>query len=196
MKSSIQPQRSRRAVSSAMCTGALWLALGCASLAQADQVTVDARDFIPIFGNTPFSESSAGNLTCSQGGGVNLFLAQLPLPPVDLDIKQLAIWGGDLSSSDANVTLIRYCQSEFSPSTPATTNIASVDSTGNGGNYFDAATLNRRVDDQQTCIYMLRAQFGLDNCPGNTLSIARVRVRYDVVVLPVVDAIFRNSFEN
>jgi len=179
-----------------MCTGALWLALGCASLAQADQVTVDARDFIPIFGNTPFSESSAGNLTCSQGGGVNLFLAQLPLPPVDLDIKQLAIWGGDLSSSDANVTLIRYCQSEFSPSTPATTNIASVDSTGNGGNYFDAATLNRRVDDQQTCIYMLRAQFGLDNCPGNTLSIARVRVRYDVVVLPVVDAIFRNSFEN
>lgn len=171
-------------------------ALACASAAQADQVTVDGRDFIPIFGNTPYGESSAGNLICMTGGGTNLFTTQLPLPPVELTLKQLAIWGGDFTDSDATVSLVRYCQTEFSPSVPTTTNITSVSSSGNGGNYFDSSTLNLDVDDQQTCIYMLQAQIGLDTCPGNTLSIARVRVRYDLVQAPVVDPIFKSSFEN
>ena len=170
--------------------------LAGAATAQAASVTIDGRDFIPFFGDTPFGESSAGNLICSPGGGINLFMAQVPLPPVDLDIKQLAIWGGDFSVRNANATLLRFCQSEFSASTPVMTEIASVDSTGDGGNYFDAQATNFRVEDQGTCVYMVRAQLGLDNCVGDTLSVARVRVRYDVVQLPVVDAMFKNSFEN
>lgn len=176
----------------------LVLALSAAALVQADEVTVDARDFIPVFDGTVYAESSAGNLTCTGGNGNQLFVAQLPLPPtpVELDLKQLAIWGGDFASLNAEVDLVRYCQSEFSASLPVRTNIAEVSSSGNGGNYFDSVAMNRRVDDQQTCIYLLQAQIGLDGCAGGNLSIARVRVRYDLVQQPVIDAMFSNSFEN
>ena len=164
--------------------------------AHAASVTIDGRDFIPFYGDTAFGESSAGNLICAPSSSVNLFLAQVPLPPVDLDLKQLAVWGGDFSANDVTVKLFRYCQAEFSASTPTATDITNAGSSGNGGNYFDASTLNFRVEDQNTCVYMLQAKLGLDDCVGNTLSLARVRVRYDIVQLPVVDAMFKNSFEN
>ena len=170
-----------------------------ASNAWADQVTVDGRDFIPLFGDALFGESSAGNLICTGPNGSQFYTAQLPLPPtpVELDLKQLAFWGGDFSATDAEVSLDRYCQSEFSPSTPVKTSIASVSSSGNSGNYFTSATLNRRVDDQQSCIYMLSIQLGLNSCTGGAnLSVARVRVRFDVVPTVVIDPIFSNGFEN
>jgi hypothetical protein len=176
--------------------GLLALLLAATTTVPAAQVTVDGRDFVPLFGNTSYGESSAGNLICTDESGVNLFTAQLPLPPVDLTLKQLAIWGGDFASTNASVSLVRYCQAEFTASTPTTTLIASVNSSGDGGNYFDSTALNRVVDDQGTCVYMLQAQLGLNDCPGNTLSIARVRVRYDVIQAPVVDAMFGNGFEN
>lgn len=165
--------------------------------ALADQVSIDSRDFIPVFGNTPYAESGAGNLLCTGDNSVNVFVAQVPLPPTpaELDIKQLAIWGGDITSTDVNVQLDRYCQNEFSASTPVRTNLTSVGSSGAGGNYFDASTLNFRVSDQQTCVYMLTLQLGLNGCTGN-LSLARARVRYDLVQAPVVDAMFKDGFEN
>ena len=165
--------------------------------ALADQVSIDSRDFIPFFGDTPYGESGAGNLLCTGANSVNLFIAQVPLPPapVELDLKQLAIWGGGITTTDASVKLDRYCQSEFSGSTPVKTALTSVSSSGTGGNYYDASTLNFRVDDQQTCVYMLTLQLGLNGCTGN-LSLARVRVRYDVVQAPVVDAMFKDGFEN
>ena len=166
--------------------------------ASAEQVTIDSRDFIPLFGPSVYGESSAGNLVCVGGNAGKLFIAQVPLPPapVELDIKQLAMWGGDFSSTDASVQLDRYCQSEFSPSTPVRTILSEVSSSGSGGNYFDSNTLNFRVDDQQTCVYMLSVQLGLNGCADSSLSVARVRVRYDVVQQPVVDPIFKNGFEN
>jgi len=175
----------------------LFLSIFAATHALADQVSIDSRDFIPLFGDTPYAESGAGNLLCTGANSSNLFIAQVPLPPTpaELDIKQLAIWGGDVAATDVSVQLDRYCQSEFSASTPVRTNLTSVNSTGTGGNYFDASTLNFRVSDQQTCVYMLIAQLGLNGCTGN-LSLARVRVRYDVVQAPVVDAMFKDGFEN
>ena len=175
----------------------LMLSVFTATSAQAEQVSIDSRDFIPLFGNTPYGESGAGNLLCTGANSVNLFIAQVPLPPtpVELDIKQLAIWGGDVASTDVRVQLDRYCQNEFAASTPVRTTLASVNSSGTGGNYYDASTLNFRVSDQQTCVYMLTLQLGLDGCTGN-LSLARARVRYDVVQAPVVDAMFKDGFEN
>jgi hypothetical protein len=178
---------------------ALFYASIFASSAWAEQITVDARDFIPVFGNATYSESGAGNLVCSGPNGSQFFIAQLPLPPapVELDLKQVAIWGGDFSASDASVSLDRYCQSEFSASTPVKTTIASLSSSGNGGNYFDSVTLNRRVNDQQTCVYMISVQLGLNSCSGGAnLSLARVRERFDVVQPVVIDPIFSNGFEN
>jgi hypothetical protein len=180
------------------------LALLCTSIlassaAWAEEITIDSRDFIPIFGSAIYAESGAGNLVCSGPNGSQLFIAQLPFPPapVELDLKQIAIWGGDFSASDASVSLDRYCQSEFSASTPVKTSIASLNSSGNGGNYFDSVTLNRRIDDQQTCIYMISLQLGLDSCSGGgNLSLARVRARFDVVQPVVIDPIFSNGFEN
>ena len=166
--------------------------------ASAEQVTIDSRDFIPIFGNSVYGESSAGNLVCVGGNAGKLFIAQVPLPPapVELDIKQIAMWGGDFSSTDASVQLDRYCQTEFSASTPVRTVLTDVSSTGSGGNYFAASALNFRVSDQQTCVYMLSVQLGVNGCSDSSLSVGRVRVRYDVVQLPVVDPIFKNGFEN
>ena len=176
----------------------LLVTIFAASNASADQVTIDSRDFIPVFGNTAYAESGAGNLFCVGGNGGQPFIVQVPLPPapVALDIKQIAMWGVDLSNIDASVDLDRYCQSEFSPSTPVRTNLTGVSSSGSGGNYFDASALNFRVSDQQTCIYTLTVQLGLNGCSGSNLSIARVRVRYDVVQQPVIDSIFKNGFEN
>lgn len=176
----------------------LLVTIFAASNASADQVTIDSRDFIPVFGNSVYGESGAGNLVCVGGNAGKLFIAQVPLPPapVALDIKQIAMWGVDLSSTDASVQLDRYCQTEFSPSTPVRTVLTSVSSSGSGGNYFDASALNFRVSDQQTCIYMLSVQLGVNGCADSSLSIARVRVRYDVVQQPVIDAIFSNGFEN
>lgn len=196
MKRTASQSSAARGFHRATRTALFVMAMAAASIAQADQVTVDGRDFIPTFGNSSYGESSAGNLICSPSDGVNLFIAQLPLPPVELTIKQLAIWGGDFANTDASVHLVRYCQAEFTASTPTTTDLGGVSSSSNAGNYFDAATLTVNVDDQATCVYMLQAQLGLNTCPGNTLSIARVRVRYDVVQQPVVDPIFSNGFEN
>lgn len=179
-------------------TAAVLMAL-LASHASADQVTVDGRDFIPLFGDAVFGESSAGNLICTGPNGSQFYIAQLPLPPtpVELDLKQLAFWGGDFSATDAEVSLDRYCQNEFSPSTPVRTSIGSVSSSGNSGNYFTSATLNRRVDDQQSCVYMLSVRLGLNSCTGDSnLSVARIRVRFDVVPTVVIDPIFSNGFEN
>ena len=106
------------------------------------------------------------------------------------------MWGGDFSSTDATVQLDRYCQTEFAASTPVRTDLADISSSGSGGNYFDATTLNFRVSDQQTCVYMLIVQLGLNGCSDSSLSVGRVRVRYDVVQQPVVDPIFKNGFEN
>lgn len=166
--------------------------------ASAEQVTIDSRDFIPVFGDSVYGESSAGNLVCVGGNAGKLFIAQVPLPPapVELDIKQLAAWGGDFSSTDATVQLDRYCQTEFSASTPVRTILTDVSSTGSGGNYFAASALNFRVSDQQTCVYMLSVQLGVNGCSDSSLSVGRVRVRYDVVQQPVVDPIFKNGFEN
>jgi len=132
------------------------------------------------------------------GNAANLFIAQVPLPPtpVQLDIKQLAVWGGDVSSTDASAQLERFCQNEFAPSTPIRTILSNVSSSGSGGNYFDANALNFRVSDQQTCVYMVVVRLGLDDCSNSNISVARVRVRYDVVQAPVVDAMFKNGFEN
>ena len=107
--------------------------------ASAEQVTIDSRDFIPIFGNSVYGESSAGNLVCVGGNAGKLFIAQVPLPPapVELDIKQIAMWGGDFSSTDASVQLDRYCQTEFAASTPVRTDLTDISSSGSGGNYFD-----------------------------------------------------------
>ena len=164
----------------------------------ADQLSIDSRGFIPVFGTSIYGESSAGNLVCVGGNAGKLFIAQVPLPPapVELDIKQLAMWGGDFSSTDATVQLDRYCQTEFAASTPVRTDLADISSSGSGGNYFDATTLNFRVSDQQTCVYMLIVQLGLNGCSDSSLSVGRVRVRYDVVQQPVVDPIFKNGFEN
>ncbi len=164
----------------------------------ADQLSIDSRDFVPVFGTSVYGESSAGNLVCVGGNAGKLFIAQVPLPPapVELDIKQLAMWGGDFSSTDATVQLDRYCQTEFAASTPVRTDLADISSSGSGGNYFDATTLNFRVSDQQTCVYMLIVQLGLNGCSDSSLSVGRVRVRYDVVQQPVVDPIFKNGFEN
>ena len=169
-----------------------------AKSAFADQLSIDSRDFIPVFGNSVYGESSAGNLVCVGGNAGKLFIAQVPLPPapVELDIKQLAMWGGDFSSTDASVQLERYCQAEFSASIPVRTILSNVSSSGSGGNYFDAGALNFRVSDQQTCVYMLSITLGVNGCADSSLSVARVRVRYDVVQQPVVDPIFKNGFEN
>ncbi len=177
---------------------ALLLMIFAVSNASAEQVTIDSRDFIPVFGNSLYGESSAGNLVCVGGNAGKLFIAQVPLPPapVELDIKQLAVWGGDFSSTDASVQLDRYCQTEFSASTPVRTDLSEVSSSGSGGNYFDASALNFRVSDQQTCVYMLSVQLGLNGCSDSSLSVGRVRVRYDVVQVPVIDPIFKNGFEN
>ena len=178
--------------------GLLLLGLFSAHSAFADQVSIDSRDFIPVFGNSVYGESSAGNLVCVGGNAGKLFIAQVPLPPtpVELDLKQLAVWGGDFSSTDSTVQLNRYCQSEFSPSNPVRTQLSSVNSSGSGGNYFDANSLNFRVDDQQTCVYMIIVQLGTNGCSDSSLSVGRVRVRYDVVQQVVVDPIFKNGFEN
>jgi len=176
----------------------LLLSIFAVNHALADQLSIDSRDFIPFFGDQIYGESSAGNLVCVGGNGGKLFIAQVPLPPtpVQLDIKQLAVWGGDVSNADASVQLERFCQNEFAASTPIRTIISNVSSSGSGGNYFDANALNFRVSDQQTCVYMVVVQLGLNGCSDSTLSVARVRVRYDVVQAPVVDAMFKNGFEN
>ena len=176
----------------------LLLSLFAGTDALADQVSIDSRDFVPFFGNQIYGESSAGNLVCVGGNAGKLFIAQVPLPPapVELDIKQIAMWGGDFSSTDASVQLDRYCQTEFAASTPVRTDLADVSSTGSGGNYFDATAMNFRVSDQQTCVYMLIVQLGVNGCSDSSLSVSRVRVRYDVVQPPVVDPIFKNGFEN
>ena len=176
----------------------LLLSLFAGTDALADQVSIDSRDFVPFFGNQIYGESSAGNLVCVGGNAGKLFIAQVPLPPapVELDIKQIAMWGGDFSSTDASVQLDHYCQTEFAASTPVRTDLADVSSTGSGGNYFDATAMNFRVSDQQTCVYMLIVQLGVNGCSDSSLSVSRVRVRYDVVQPPVVDPIFKNGFEN
>jgi|GEM_PF-2319022 len=176
----------------------LLLSIFAVNHALADQLSIDSRDFIPFFGDQIYGESGAGNLVCVGGNGGKLFIAQVPLPPTpaQLDIRQLAIWGGDVSSTDASAQLERFCQNEFAPSTPIRTIISNVSSSGSGGNYFDAAALSFRVNDQQTCVYMVVVQLGLDGCSDSTLSVARVRVRYDVVQPPVADPIFKNGFEN
>ena len=176
----------------------LLLSLFAGTDALADQVSIDSRDFVPFFGNQIYGESSAGNLVCVGGNAGKLFIAQVPLPPapVELDIKQIAMWGGDFSSTDASAQLDRYCQTEFAASTPVRTDLADVSSTGSGGNYFDATAMNFRVSDQQTCVYMLIVQLGVNGCSDSSLSVSRVRVRYDVVQPPVVDPIFKNGFEN
>jgi len=174
------------------------LSIFTATHALAAQVSIDSRDFMPYEGDHNYGESTAGNLTCANGNSSNLFIAQVPLPPApaELDIKQLAVWGGDISSSDAEVFLERFCQNEFSASTPVRTSLSNVFSSGSAGNYFNAAALNFRVSDQRTCIYMVSLQFGVNNCPGPNLSVARVRVRYDLVQQPVAEQIFKNGFEN
>lgn len=178
--------------------GLLFLSAFAVTNALADQLSIDSRDFIPVFGNSVYGESSAGNLVCVGGNAGKLFIAQVPLPPapVELDIKQLAVWGGDFSSTDASVQLERYCQTEFSASVPVRTILSNVSSSGSGGNYFDASALNFRVSDQQTCVYMLSITLGVNGCSDSSLSIGRVRLRYDVVQAPVVDPIFKNGFEN
>lgn len=174
-------------------TALLLLASG---LSHALEVSVDGRDFQPYINGATYAESSAGNLTCT--GSANLFMAQLPLPAhsIELDLKQLAIWGGDVSSNNATVKLIKYCQAEFTPSTPVTTILADVSSSGNSGNYYSAQAMNLRVDDQGTCVYTLLAELGFNTCGGSALSLGRVRVRYDLVQPVVVDPIFKNGFEN
>lgn len=166
--------------------------------ASADQVTIDARDFVPYYGQTIYGESSAGNLTCTPGnGGINLFMAQVPLPLVELNLKQVAFWGGDFDANDATVQLFKICQAEFSASIPTRVTIGDASSSGSGGNYFAMDEVDTNVDDQNICVYMVTVQLGMDtNCAGADLSLARVRVRYDIVQQPVVDAMFKNSFEN
>ena len=125
-----------------------------------------------------------------------MFMAQVPFPPADLNIKQLAIWGGDFIAANSSARLIRYCQPEFSAGTPATTEIAEVTSLGANGNYFDAESLNIPVTDQATCVYVIQLSLGQDTCPGNDLSLARARIRYDVVQPPSSGPIFKNGFED
>mgnify|MGYP006872459779 FL=1 len=174
----------------------LGLALATALLlpvaAHSASVSVDGRDFLPANVLSSYIESSAGNLTCTGSG--NFYVAQLPLPPAPtrVDLRQLAIWGGDFSSNNASVSLLRICQAEFSASAPTTTLLAEASSSGNGGNYIGTDTLNVRVDDQRTCLYVLLAEIGVDTCGGSSLSLGRVRVRYDLVT----DSMFNNGFEN
>jgi hypothetical protein len=178
------------------------LALLCASfflstVASAESVTVDGRDFMPLnaAGQALYAESGAGNLICTGPNGSHLFIAQVPLPPAPLvlDLKQMALWGGDFSAADADVRLSRYCQSDFVASSPVRTIISERGSSGNGGNYFNAESLNFRVQDQRTCVYMLELTLGTDGCSGGgNLSLAKVRVRFDVLS----DPIFSNGFEN
>ena len=47
----------------------------------ADQLSIDSRDFVPVFGTSVYGESSAGNLVCVGGNAGKLFIAQVPLPP-------------------------------------------------------------------------------------------------------------------
>jgi hypothetical protein len=175
-----------------LCAGFL-----LSTVASAESVTIDGRDFMPLnaAGQALYAESGAGNLICTGPNGSQSFIAQVPLPPapVLLDLKQLAVWGGDFSAADSDARLYRYCQSEFAASTPVRTLIMDAGSSGNAGNYFDAWPINFRVQDQRTCVYMLVLNLGTDGCSGGAnLSLAKVRVRFDVLS----DPIFSNGFEN
>ena len=183
-RNSAMPQYLRLALAAAL--------LSPVTLVHGASVSIDSRDFLPVNAASSYIESTAGALTCS--GIRNAFVAQLPLPPAPtrVDLKQLAMWGGDFSSTDASVKLLKICQAEFSASTPTTTILADASSSGNGGNYIGTDSLNLRVDDQRTCLYMLLAEIGFNTCGGSALSLGRVRVRYDVVT----DSMFKNGFEN
>jgi hypothetical protein len=176
---------------------ALLAGLFAASSVQAEAVTIDSRDFIPYFGNAVYGESSAGNLVCVGGNLGKLFAAQVPLPPapIEFDLKQLAVWGSDITLDQVTVRLERFCQAEFSPSVPVKTVLADATSSGFGGSYYAFEAMNTRVSDQQTCTYQLLVILGVNGCEDSSLSVARVRVRYDLVP-PVTENIFSNGFEN
>lgn len=181
-------------------TAALIGALLCASTAPAlaADIAVDGRDFVPLRGTAPFSESpNSGSLRCSGAAGPdNLFFAQLHLPPGDLDLRRLAAWGQDNASVNATVNLVRICQLEFTASSPVRTLLATVASSGTPGNFFLLSNaLNIRVDDQHRCVYLLEAQLGLNGCVGGSLELAKVRVSFDPVVVPVIDELFADGFE-
>ena len=198
MKPKCNTHSSSKQLMFAIQTSAVLLAsLFAASNALADAVTIDSRDFVPYAGNGVYGESGAGNLVCVGGNGGKLFVAQVPLPPepVEFDLKQLAVWGSDITLDQVTVRLERFCQAEFSPSVPVKTILADINSTGNSGNYYAFEAMNTRVSDQQTCTYQLLIILGVNGCVDSSLSIAKVRVRYDLVQ-PVTENIFSNGFEN
>lgn len=174
-------------------TGVATLALLFSGAAHADFITVDGRDFTALVGNAPYAETAnQSNLSCSGGPAQNLFSAQLHLPPGDLILRGLAAWGSDLGTENLTLNLSRVCQEPLVGSAPQRTLLSSIASSGTPGNFFvQSPTLNVRVSDQDRCVYLLEAQFGLNACSA-LLSMAKARVRFD----PLADPIFSNGFEN
>lgn len=162
--------------------------------AHADFITIDGRDFTPLLGNAPYSESATGNLGCSGGSGQNQFSAQLHLPPIALTVRGLAAWGTDLSSENLSVRLVRVCQELLVGSVPQRTQLAGVSTSGTPTQFFvQNASLNTRVEDQDRCVYLVEAQFGLNSCDlPATLNLTKVRVRFE----PLPDNLFADGFES
>jgi hypothetical protein len=160
-------------------------ALLAAGAAQATDLTIDARAFQTLESSLSWAESSAGSLYCT--GPIGVFEAQVPLPP-NARIRQFAIWGGDQNNAlDAQANLLRVCQDEFTASAPTYSTIASADSNGAGGAYFDATTLDITASDTNRCIYVARVDFG-NGCASN-VTVAKVRVRY------TDDVLFADGFD-
>ncbi|MEO8671619.1 MAG: hypothetical protein ABI411_09925 [Tahibacter sp.] len=153
---------------------------------KATELTLDSRDFVPTDTPSQWAESSGGSLICT--GGVGVFAAQLDLP-ANSTLTQIAVWGGDSSTSrDSSVFLRRVCQAEFLATSPTFSNLAQVGSSGSAGAYFDSAVLNEQAFSTNTCTYSVVLSFGDSPCSTN-LSVAKVRVRY------TNDAIFAHGFE-
>lgn len=162
------------------------LFLGLCVASNATELTLDSRAFIPTDTPSQWAESSGGSLICT--GGIGSFAAQLHLP-ANSTLTQIAVWGGDSSTSrDSSVFLRRVCQAEFLATTPTFANLAQVGSSGSAGAYFDSAVLSEQAFSTNTCTYSVVISFGDSPCSTN-LSVAKVRIRY------TDDAIFAHGFE-
>lgn len=160
-------------------------ALAFAGAASAKEITLDARDFMPVYpADLVWGESSAGSLYCT--AGIGFFEAQVPLPR-GARIRQIAMWGGDNSTSNASVRLHRVCQAEFDAQTPTFAFIASAVTSGTPGAYFVSDTLDHVADDTDTCVYI--AQISYDVTCSTNLTVGKVRIRY------TDDTIFADGFD-
>ena len=136
-------------------------------------------DFQMTSSASDYSTGGNGALSCPTGQSVRIASATVRVP----DGKRLAyidMWGSDASPTE-NITasLFATCQLSGGAGNPSNIILASVQSSGAPGNYFNFATIPEHYVDTERCAYTINLQLGSGICQGADLRSYKVRVIWE-----------------